>query len=118
MRRLVAVMAVLDIFDATDTAEARAVVRYNVRGGLARMSATLTVATGGKASQADNRRGDEHRFTLSSKQLRGLRRDLKRARFKTLKHSYRPKYVVNDGIAQSVTYRGRSVSVSTGATYP
>ena len=31
---------------------------------------------------------------------------------------YRPKHVVNDGIGQSVTYKGRSVAVSTGATYP
>ena len=34
------------------------------------------------------------------------------------KQSYRPKYIVNDGIGQSVTYKGRSVSVSTGARYP
>jgi hypothetical protein len=50
--------------------------------------------------------------------MRGLRRDLKRARFSTLKRSYQPKYMVNDGISQSVTYKGRSVSVSTGAEYP
>ena len=50
--------------------------------------------------------------------MRRLRRDLKRARFKTLKRSYSPKYVVNDGVAQSVTYKGRTVSVSTGAKYP
>ena len=68
--------------------------------------------------QTGNRRGDDHRFTLSAKQLRGLRRDLKNARFSTLKRSYRPKYVVNDGIGESVSYRGRSVSVSTGARYP
>jgi len=118
VRRLAVLLAVLATFAATASAEAKQLVRYDVGGGIAGMSERLTVARDGKARQTDNRRGDERRFTLSAKQLRRLRRDLKNARFKTLKRSYRPKRVVNDGIGQTVTYKGRSVSVSTGATYP
>jgi len=118
MRRLAAVLALLGGFAATATAEAKPLVRYDVGGGLAGLGATLIVAGDGDAAQSGTRRGDDHRFTLSAKQLRGLRRDLRNARFKTLKRSYRPKAIVNDGIEQSVTYRGRSVAVSTGARYP
>jgi hypothetical protein len=118
MRRLAALLAVLATFAATATAEAKQLVRYSVGGGLAGVRGQLTVARDGTARESGNRSGDDHRFTLSAKQLRGLRRDLKNARFKTLKRSYQPKYVVNDGVGRSVTYKGRSVSVYTGATYP
>ena len=118
MRRLAALLAVLATFAATATAEAKQLVRYSVGGGIAGISERLIVARDGTASQSGNRRGSDHRFKLSAKQLRGLRRDLKDARFSTLKRRYRPEHVVNDGIARSVTYKGRSVSVSTGATYP
>jgi hypothetical protein len=118
MRRLAALLAVLATFAATATAEAKQLVRYNVGGGLAGLSGQLIVAGDGTARQSGNRRSDDHRFTLSAKQLSALRRDLKRARFKTLKRTYQPKYVVNDGVGQSVTYKGRSVSVYTGAKYP
>lgn len=118
MRRLAVLLAVLATFAATASAEAKQLVRYDVGGGLAGISERLTVARDGSARQTDNRRGDDRRFTLSAKQLRALRRDLKNARFTSLKRRYRPKRVVYDGIGQSVTYKGRSVSVSTGATYP
>jgi hypothetical protein len=118
MPRLAALLAVLATFAATATAEAKQLVRYDVGGGIAGISERLTVARDGTARQSGNRRGSDHRFMLSAQQLRGLRRDLKNARFATLKRSYRPEYVVNDGIAQAVTYKGRSVSVSTGAQYP
>ena len=120
VRRLAVLLAVLAAFAAaaTATAEAKQLVRYTVGGGLAGLNGALTVTGDGTAHQTGNRSGDDHRFMLSAKQLRGLRRDLKHARFKTLKRSYEPKHVVNDGIGQSVTYKGRSVSVSTGATYP
>jgi hypothetical protein len=118
MRRLAALLAVLAGCAASATAEAKPLVRYTIGGGLAGLSGALTVAHDGTAHQTGNRRGDDHRFALSAKQLSGLKRDLKNTRFKTLKRSYQPKYVVNDGIVESVTYKGRSVSVSTGATYP
>jgi hypothetical protein len=116
MRRLAALLALLAGFAATATA--KPLVRYEFGGGLAGIGGALTVAGDGSATQSGTRRGDDHRFTLSAQQLRGLRRDLRNARFKSLKRSYRPKNIVNDGIAQSVTYRGRSVTVSTGARYP
>jgi hypothetical protein len=118
MRRLAALLALLMGFAATATAEAKPLVRYEFGGGLAGIGGALTVAGDGAATQSDTRRGGDGRFTLSATQLRGLRRDLRNARFKTLKRFYRPKNIVNDGIAQSVTYRGRSVTVSTGARYP
>ncbi len=118
MRRLAALLAVLATFAATATAEARRLVRYDVGGGLAGVSERLIVARDGTARQSGNRTGDDHRFRLSPRQLRGLRRDLENARFSTLRRSYRPAGVVYDGITQTVTYRGRSVSVSTGATFP
>ena len=118
MRRLAALLAVLATFAATATAEAKRLVRYDVGGGLAGVSERLLIARDGTARQSGSRSGGDHRFMLSAKQLRGLRRDLKNARFSTLERVYRPDYVVNDGIGQSVTYKGRSVSVSTGATYP
>ena len=116
--RLAALLAVLATFAAMATAEAKRLVRYDIGGGLAGDSERLLIARDGTARQSGNRSGADHRFMLSAKQLRGLRRDLKNARFSTLKRVYRPDYVVNDGIGQSVTYKGRSVSVSTGAKYP
>ena len=118
MRRLAALLAVLATFAATATAEAKQLVRYQFGGGLAGISGALTVARDGAAHQTGNRSADEHHFTLTAKQLSRLRRDLKRARIKTLKRSYSPGAVVNDGVAQSVTYKGRTVFVSTGAKYP
>ena len=118
MRRLAALLAVVATFAATATAEAKQLVRYSVGGGLAGTRGQLVVARDGTARQTGDRSGDDHRFTLSAKQQRALRRDLKHARFTTLKRSYEPRYVVNDGVGQSVTYKGRTVYVSTGATYP
>ena len=118
MRRLAALLAVLATFAATATAEAKQLTRYSVGGGLAGIGGQLTVARDGAARQTGTRDGDDHRFTLTTKQQRGLRRDLKNARIKTLKRSYGPKYPVNDGTAESVTYKGRTVFVSTGAKYP
>ena len=118
MRRLAALVAVLAFTAATATAEAKQFVRYNVGGGLAGLSGALTVARDGTARQTGNRDGDDRDFTLTAKQMSRLRRDLKHARFKTLKRSYGPKYTVNDGVSESVTYKGRTVFVSTGAEYP
>ncbi len=78
-------------------------MRYDVGGGLAGISERLIVARDGTARQSSNRSGGDYRFKHSAKQLRGLRRDLRHACFTTLKRSCRPKYVVNDGIAQAVT---------------
>ena len=76
----------------------------------------ILIATDGEAHQTGD--GGEHRFTVSAKRLRGLKSALKAASFKTLKRSYEPKGQVFDGITQIVRYRGRSVSISTGAEVP
>ncbi len=112
-------MAVLATFAATATADAKRLVRYDVGGGLAGRSDRLVIDGDRTARQTSRRGSDEaQRFTVSSKQLRALKRELKAARFSSLKRRYEPDYVVNDGITETVTYKGRSVSVSTGADYP
>ena len=90
MRRLAALLAVLATFAATATADAKQLVRYQFGGGLAGISGALSVARDGTARQTSNRSRGERHFTLSAKQLSRLRRDLKRARFKTLKRNYSP----------------------------
>ena len=95
------------------SAEAKRLVRYDVTGGLAPSSELLVVNTDGHARQTG--RAGVHSFKLTAKQLRGLKRDLKAARFKTLKRSYQPEFPVMDGQTRTVSYKGRSVSVYTGA---
>ena len=109
----------LATFAATATADAKRLVRYDVSGGLAGRSERLVIDGDRTARQTSGKRSeDARRFTVSSKQLRALKRELKAARFTSLKRRYAPRYVVNDGITETVTYKGRSVSVSTGAEAP
>ena len=74
------------------------------------------VNTNGHARQTG--RAGVRSFTLSGKQLRGLKRDLKDARFKSLKRTYQPEFPVMDGQTRTVSYKGRSISVSTLAKVP
>ena len=89
MRRLAAPLAVIALLGSAATAEGRRLVRYDVGGGIAGLSNTLV-----------------------------LKRDLKAARFATLKRRYEPDVLVFDGITEAVRYRGRTVSVSSGAHPP
>ena len=68
-------------------------VRYDVTGGLAPASERLVVDTDGHARQTG--RAGVRSFKLTAKQLRGLKRDLKDARFKSLKRSYQPEFPVH-----------------------
>jgi hypothetical protein len=52
------------------------------------------------------------------RQLRALKRELRAARFRSLKRTYRPATPVFDGITQTVRYRGRAVTVTSGARIP
>ena len=117
MRRLAVPLAVLALLASAATAEARRLVRYDVGGGIAGLASTLVVNRDGSARQTGNR-GDDRRFTLSRRQLRALKRDLEAARFATLKRRYAPDVLVLDGITEAVTYRGRTVSVTSGADPP
>jgi hypothetical protein len=116
MRRLGLLIAIL-VLAAPATADAKRLVRYDVGGGLSGRGATLIVDRDGSARQTGNLAGSK-RFTLSAKQLRSLKRELKAARFKSLKRAYQPDFPILDGITQSVTYKGRGVSVYTGAKAP
>ena len=85
-------------------------------GGLAPASERLVVNTDGHARHTG--RAGVHSFKLTAKQLSGLKRDLKDARFKSLKRSYQPEFPVMDGQTRMVSYKGRSVAVSTMAKVP
>jgi hypothetical protein len=77
----------------------------------------LIIDRDGSARQTETRSATQ-RFTVSKKQLRALKRELKAAHFKGLKRAYQPAFPVLDGITQRVAYNGRSVSVSSGAKIP
>jgi hypothetical protein len=111
---LMALLAVL--VPGAASAEAKQLTRYEVGGGIAGRFDRLVVATTGKADQTGD--SGEHHWTVSSKRLRGLKRALKAAKFSTLKRSYRPKAIVFDGTVQSIRYRGKTVTVSSGAEIP
>ena len=115
MRRLAVLVAFL-ILAVPASADAKRLVRYGVTGGLAPSSELLVVNTDGHARQTG--RADVRSFTLTAKQLRGLKRDLKDARFKSLKRIYQPEFPVMDGQTRTVSYKGRSISVSTMAEVP
>jgi hypothetical protein len=116
MRRL-AVLIALFVLAAPAAADAKRLVRYDVGGGLSGRSATLIVDRDGHARQTGTRSATQ-RFTVPGKQLRALKRELKAARFKTLKRAYQPDLPILDGTTEMVTYNGRSVSVSSGAKIP
>ena len=120
MRRLAALIAVIAASATTATADAKVLVRYDLSGGLAGTSERLVIHGDRSAEQTGGRGRGEHSldFKVSAKQMRALRRDLKAARFSSLRRVYQPKYVVNDGFAQTVTYKRRRVVVYTGADFP
>ena len=115
MRRLAVLVALL-VLAVPASADAKRLVRYSVTGGLAPANELLVVNTDGHARQTG--RAGPRSFTLTAKQLRGLKRDLKSARFKSLKRSYQPEFPVMDGQTWTVSYKGRSTSVSTLAKVP
>jgi hypothetical protein len=115
-RRLTVLITVLAALTGAASAEAKQLTKYQVGGGLAGRFDELTVQTDGRAKQTGD--SGDHRFTVSSTRLRSLKRALKAARFKTLKSSYKPKGQVFDGTTTVIRYRGRSVSVYSGADIP
>jgi hypothetical protein len=99
-------------------AEAAQLVRYDTGGGIAGRSMRLVVSAGGTAVQTDRDATDSKRFKISISQLHALKRELKAAEFSTLKRRYEPKYVVNDGTSTGVTYKGKTVVVTSGGNPP
>ena len=99
---------------APATAGAKQLTRdRNPGGGIAGRYDKLVISTGGKADQTGD--SGEHHFTVRAKQLRALKRELRAARFSTLKRRYKPKFQVFDGTVQAIRYRGKTVSVYLGA---
>jgi hypothetical protein len=117
MRKVAVLVALLATFATTASAEAKRLVRYDITGGIAGISERIVIDTDGSAVQTGRRNADE-RFTVSAKQLRALKRELKAARFRSLKRRYEPDFRVFDGTTQTVRHNGRSVSVFTGANVP
>jgi hypothetical protein len=115
-RRLSFLVALVVCLAAPATAGAKQLTRYEVGGGIAGRYDRLIVATDGEAHQTGD--SGEHDFTVSSKNLRALKRELKAAKFSTLKRRYKPEFQVFDGTVQSVRYRGKTVTVYTAAEIP
>ena len=116
MRQLAVVLALVALLAAPASAGAKRLVRYDVTGGLAPRSERLVIDRNGSARQTGSRSGTQ-RFTVSAKQLRALKRELKAA-LPRAQRAYQPPFPVLDGITQSVTYGGRSVSIYTNAKPP
>ena len=112
-RRLIVVVIALAALTGAASAEAKQLTRYEIGGGIAGRYDRLVIQTDGKASQTGD--SAEREFTVSSKQLRALKRELKAAKFSTLKRQYKPKFQVFDGTIQAIRYRGKTVSIYTGA---
>jgi hypothetical protein len=92
-------------------------VAFDEAGGIAGRAVSLTVVETG---QVIERRVGRPRITfrIPAERLRKLRAAIRAAPLTGLRRSYAPKppIVIADGITETVTRRGRSVSVSTGAT--
>jgi hypothetical protein len=96
----------------------RTLVSYEQSGGIAGIQTALSVTVGGSARLTTSRVAGIKRFKLTVAQLRGLKRDLRDARFSTLRSLYDSKVPVADGISQTVRYAGYRVTVSTGGRPP
>jgi hypothetical protein len=115
-RRLIVPLCILAALAPAAGAEAKQLTRYVVGGGLAGRVDTVVIQTNGNAHQSGD--GGEHRWKLSSKRLRALKSAFKAARWSSLKREYRPKFPVNDGTTQTVTYRGKQITIATGGEPP
>jgi hypothetical protein len=116
MKRIVVVTVLLALALAA-TASAKTLVTYARSGGIAGEQSSVTVGTKGKA-KVRSRSADSRTVTLSKKRLRRLKQAIKAAKLSGLDAHYGPKGVVNDGITQSVTSGGVTVTVETGGEPP
>jgi hypothetical protein len=100
------------------SAASRTLVSYEQSGGIAGIQTALSVTVGGSARVTTSRLPGIARFRLTMAELRGLKRDLRDARFSTLRSLYDSRVPVADGISQTVRYAGYRVTVSTGGRPP
>jgi hypothetical protein len=113
-----AVLTVLLSLGLATAAPAKTLVRYTRSGGIAGEQTALKVNRDG-AAKLTRRADTPSSFTLTATQLRKLKRALRDAGFATLDADYGPRDgVVADGITETVTYAGRTVSASTGGSPP
>jgi|1185.fasta_scaffold01372_1 hypothetical protein len=87
-------------------------VTYVHDGGFTGDHDSLTVFRNGRAVSSNGP------FVLSTRRRLGLQRALVAARFATLRSQYVPIEPITDGYADHVTYAGRSVGVTQGASPP
>lgn len=99
-------------------AGARTLVSYEQSGGIAGLRTSLSVTLGGSARVTSSRTHGISRFKLSLTELHALKRELRDARFSTLRSLYDSDVPIADGIAQTVRYAGYRVTVSTGGRPP
>lgn len=112
MIRLALVLALL----LAPAAQASRLVTYVRSGGLAGEHTEVRVNRD-RSVLLDDRDG-HHEGRLSKKRYRDLRDALRAAHFDTLNATYPPKAHTNDGIDQSVRFRGKTVATSTGGEPP
>ncbi len=103
---------------ASPATAAKTLVSYEQSGGIAGIRTSLSVTVGGSARVTSSRAMGIKRFKLTLNELHALKRDLRDARFSTLRPLYDSKAPIADGIAQTVRYAGYRVTVSTGARPP
>ena len=96
----------------------KTLVSYEQSGGIAGIQTSLSVSVGGSARVTSSRTSGIKRFKLTAAELRGLKRDLREARFSKLRSLYDSEVPVADGISQTVRYAGCRVTVSTGGRAP
>lgn len=99
-------------------ATARTLVSYDKSGGIAGFRTAMSVSVGGMARVTSNHAPGIERFRLGTSELRALKRELRDARFSTLRRIYDSKVPIADGIAETVRYAGFRVTVSTGGNPP
>jgi hypothetical protein len=103
---------------ASPASAAKTLVSYEQSGGIAGMQTAMSVTVLGSARVTSSRSAGIKRFKVAAAELRALKRELRRARFSTLRSLYDSKIPVADGIAQTVRYAGYRVTVSTGGRPP
>jgi hypothetical protein len=103
---------------ASPAGAAKTLVTYEQSGGIAGIQTSMSVTELGSARVTSSRSAGIKRFKLTASELRALKRDLRDARFSTLRSIYDSKSPVADGIAQTVSYARHRVTVSTGGRPP
>lgn len=115
---LVVALVLAMLAPASAASAAKTLVSYEQSGGIAAIRTSLSVTVGGSARVTSNRTTGIRRFKLTRSELGVLKRELRAARFSTLRSLYDSKEPISDGIAQIVRYAGYRVTVSTGGRPP